>query len=80
MEIVSKYCAGVEHAYVQATLVYCPHELRWSLLTTSWDEPGGEDLRQWASDRIDFGPFDDLQDVLEAARAHLVKCCRQLTE
>lgn len=78
MELSRTYCASVDHAYTQVTLVWCPHEQAWSLLWSHWLDTGRDDLDSLRSGRIDLGPFDDVRDATKLATVKLVELLERL--
>lgn len=78
METTRPYCAGVDHAYAQVTVVWCPHDQAWSLLWTSWLDDASGSPTERGLGRIDLGPFDDDGDALRLAHARLTELLQQL--
>jgi hypothetical protein len=63
----STLCAAIPHAILNLTVVWCAHQMRYTLHATHTDDSGA----QLASYQHPFGPFDGTEEVVASA-AHEV--------
>jgi hypothetical protein len=66
MHSSGKFCGQVDHAYVQVTAMWCPHEQRWTLWRTVFVDGAADEVDMRRDERLDLGPFDDQRDALAA--------------
>jgi hypothetical protein len=67
------FCSSVDHAYAQVTLMWCPHELAWTVMACSWVEAGHDDPGDYEQTYVRLGPFDDANDALRLAETALLE-------
>lgn len=66
-------CARIGHYVAGITIGYCPHYQSLTLVIRAGDET---DDTSWRMERIDFGPFDSVDDVQRYAAAELARLLR----
>lgn len=66
-------CAQLGHFIGTLTLVWCPHRQGFELVVRAGDDA---DDSYWRTDRISFGPFDDLDSVVGRAQSEVARLAR----
>lgn len=73
MEHTGPICGALGHFVGTLTIVWCPHHQGWELVVHAGDDA---DDCHWRSERISFGPFDDLDQVVGRAQSEVARLAR----
>lgn len=69
----SPLCASLGHFVGSIVVVWCPHRGAHILIVNAGDDA---DDTSYRSSRLDFGPFDSLEDVVARAQGEVARLLR----